>query len=229
MHTKFINRFTYPKLTRSMVDGQRLYNTPDGTAVPSVTTILNATADHTALNAWKQRVGSEEAVRISRESAGLGTKVHAAIERYFLGEAWDTFGTNVISQMAKNMSQVMIEQVLPPVDEIWGFESALYAQGLYSGTADAIGVYNGQPAIIDFKTSKKIKKRAWIQDYFLQCCAYAQAHDMMFGTNIRCAAIMMVDRDCNHETFVIQGDEFDHYSTLWAHRVARYYGIAIDE
>ena len=66
---------------------------------------------------------------------------------------------------------------------------------LYAGTADCIGVYKGLPAIIDFKTAKKLKRKDWIEDYFLQCSAYANAHNVMFETSISNLVILMVDRD----------------------------------
>jgi genome maintenance exonuclease 1 len=125
--------------------------------------------------------------------------------------------------MARDMLNVMIEKGLSQVDEIWGVEVALLAKGLYAGTSDAVGMFNGVESIIDFKTSKKIKKREWIEDYFMQGCAYALAHNEMFGTNIKQVAILMVDREANYKDFVIEGDEFEEYCTKWARRLADYY------
>jgi len=99
----------------------------------------------------------------------------------------------------------------------------LIAKGLYAGTSDAIGVYEGEHAIIDFKTAKKMKKREWIEDYFLQGCAYALAHNEMFGTDIKKIVILMVDRESKFKEFSINADEFDKYSKKWAERLADYY------
>ena len=92
------------------------------------------------------------------------------------------------------MSTEMIENGLNKIDELWGVEVSLIAKGLYAGTSDAIGIYEGEHSIIDFKTAKKMKKREWIEDYFLQGCAYALAHNEMFGTDIK-KVLSMVDRE----------------------------------
>lgn len=217
-----VNKFDYPALRRVQTKQGRQYVGEDQKPVPSVTTILSDTGDKTALIAWRKRVGEEEANRISRESAGLGTKVHNALEKYILGENVE-FGNNMVSVMAKDMSEAMINEGFTNIDELWGVEVGLIAQGLYAGTSDAIGIYEGQDAIIDFKTAKKMKKREWIDDYFMQGCAYALAHNEMFGTDIKKVAILMVDRDSNFKDFVIEGEEFERYCDIWSDRLADYY------
>jgi len=217
-----IEKIQYKKLERVTTAEGRKYVGDDNVPVPSVTTVLDKTSDKTALIAWRKRVGDEEANRVSRESAGLGTKVHDAIEKHILGESV-TFGTNMVSVMAKEMSDLVINEGLANVDEVWGTEIGLIAPGLYAGTTDCVGIHQGDEAIIDFKTSKKIKKEEWIQDYYLQCCAYAMAHNEMYGTNIRKGVILMVSRDNKFKEFVIQGDEFDSYCEKWTNRLADYY------
>lgn len=219
------NKYNYPQLKRLQTRQGRKY-TSDGTeatAVPSVTTILDKTSDKTALIEWRKRKGDAEADRISRESAGLGTKVHNALEKYALGQEWDTFGNNVISKLARAMTHSMINTGFQKVDELWGVEVGVIAEGVYAGTADAIGIHQGRQAIIDFKTSKKLKKREWIEDYFLQGSAYILAHDEMFGTNIERIAILMVDREAKFAEYIVEGHELDHYKNMWAQRVLEYY------
>ncbi len=215
-------KYIYPKLEREMISGVRHYTDGD-TPVPSVTTILSETGDKTALFEWRKRVGDAEANRISRESAGLGTKVHNALENYCNGEVWDTFGNNMVSVMAKEMTTEMIDKGMSNVDEVWGIEVGLIAKGIYAGTADCVGLYNGVPSIIDFKTAKKIKKREWIEDYFVQGSAYVLAHNEMFESKIDQVAILMVDRDNKFKDFTISGDELTYYKGLWAKRVEDYY------
>lgn len=217
-----IEKIQYKKLERVTTAEGRKYVGDDNVPVPSVTTVLDKTSDKTALIAWRKRVGDEEANRVSRESAGLGTKVHDAIEKHILGESV-TFGTNMVSVMAKEMSDLVINEGLVNVDEVWGTEIGLIAPGLYAGTTDCVGIHQGDEAIIDFKTSKKIKKEEWIQDYYLQCCAYAMAHNEMYGTNIRKGVILMVSRDNKFKEFIIQGEEFDSYCEKWTNRLADYY------
>lgn len=219
-----ISKYEYPTLRReTQTNGKRQYVGDDSIPVPSVTTVLSETGDKTALINWRKRVGDVEANRISQEAAGLGTKVHNAIEKYILKEEWDTFGNNHVSVLAKTMTTMMVENGLTKIDELWGVEVALIAKGLYAGTSDAIGVYEGEDAIIDFKTSKKIKKREWIEDYFMQGCAYALAHNEMMGTEIRKVVILMVDREGKFAEFTIKGEEFDEYCDKWAQRLADYF------
>ena len=215
-------KIQYKKLERFTTAEGRRYIGDDNIPVPSVTTILDKTSDKTALIAWRKRVGDQEANRVSKESAGLGTKVHNAIEKYILGEEV-TFGNNVVSVMAKEMSDLVINEGLKNVDEIWGTEIGLIAPGLYAGTTDCVGMHEGSEAIIDFKTSKKIKKEEWIEDYYLQCCAYALAHNEMYGTNIQKGVILMVSRDNKFKEFIIEGARFEMYCDLWTKRLEEYY------
>jgi genome maintenance exonuclease 1 len=217
----FNPKFQYQKLKRVEANGQRLYDTPSG-KVASVTTILDSTKDKTHLIEWRKRVGDAEANRISTESAGLGTLMHTHLEYYVLGKERPK-GNNLVQEMARSMADTMINEAFPSVDEVWGIEASLYYPGLYAGTSDMIGVWQGKPAIIDHKTTKKPKKKEWIEDYFLQCCAYALAHNEVHGTDIRTCAINIIDRDAKLQSFVIEGAEFDHYCVEWTKRVDKFY------
>ena len=222
-----VEKFTYPTLKRvTAKSGQRQYTGDDNVPVPSVTTVLSETGDQTALINWRKRVCDAEANRISKEAAGLGTKVHNALEKYVLLEDYEIKGNNHISILARTMLDEMVNKGLSQVNEVWGVEVALLAKGLYAGTSDAVGMFNGVESIIDFKTSKKIKKREWIDDYFMQGCAYALAHNEMFDTNIKQVAILMVDREGKYADFIIEGDEFEEYCHKWASRLADYYNKA---
>ena len=216
-------KIEYKKLERVTTAEGRRYIGDDNVPVPSVTTVLDKTSDKTALIAWRKRVGDEEANRVSKESAGLGTKVHNALEQYILGEDYEIKGNNFVSILARDMTNLMINEGFTGVDEVWGTEIGLIAPGLYAGTTDCVGMHGGEEAIIDFKTSKKIKPAKWVQDYFLQCCAYAMAHNEMYGTNIRKGVILMVSRDVELKEYVIEGEEFDKYCGLWTARLEEYY------
>ena len=221
-------KFTYKPLERVNIKGSRHYQTPDGQPLPSVTTVLSALADKSAIFEWRKRVGNEEADRIMRLATGIGTQVHLHLEKYILEEDRPG-GTNLIHQMAHSLSDIVIEKGLSNIDEVWGTEVPLYYPGLYAGTADCIGVWKGRPAMIDFKTTRKPKKREWIDDYFLQCAAYAEAHNQLYGTEIKTSVIMMIgwdeeaDNMGNYQEFVVQDDEFDKYSLQWANKVQEYF------
>ena len=220
--------YTYSPLERVNVNGSRHYQTPGGQPLPSVTTVLSALKDKTQLHEWRRRVGDEEADRIMRLATGIGTQVHLHLEKFILEEGRPT-GTNLIHQMAKELSDIVIREGLSSVDEVWGTEVPLYYPGLYAGTTDCVGVYKGKPAIIDFKTTRKPKKREWIDDYFLQDAAYAAAPNELYGTDIKTIVIMMIGWDAeadnlgNYQEFVVEGDEFDKYALEWAGKVQEYF------
>ena len=215
------SRYDYKPLTREEREGRRLYATPSG-AVPSVTTILDSTKDKTFLIEWRKRVGEQQANQISKEASGLGTLMHKHLENYVLGIDRPK-GNNTVQVMATAMADTMINEAFPDVDEVWGIEAGLYYPELYAGTTDMVGVHKGKPAIIDHKTSNKPKKREWIEDYFLQCCAYALAHNSMFNTDINKAVVNIIDREAKLQSFVIEGAEFDMYAEKWVARVDQYY------
>lgn len=220
---KFVNYFDYKTLSKVEDEtGARVYDTPSG-KLPSVTTILDKTADKSGLQEWRKRVGNKEADRITKESAGLGTLLHNHMENFIEGKERPG-GSNMVRVMAKEMADVIIQCGMPHVSEVWGIEEQLYYPGLYAGTADIIGIYDGKPSIMDFKTARKMKKEDWITDYFLQGTAYSHAHNELFGTNIKSITIFMVDRNYNFQIFNVDGTKFDYYSDLWLRRLETFYG-----
>lgn len=216
-------RYDYQPLKR-INSGGRLYVTPNGSSVPSVTTVLSATADKTALIAWRARVGDAEADRITKESTNLGTLVHKHVENYIIGLDRPA-GSNQIHSIARSMSDLIIDNGLKDVDEVWGMEANLYSPNLYAGTTDLVGLYRRRPSIMDHKTTKKMKKAEWLEDYFIQTCAYAIAHNELYGTDIKQGVLFMVSREFEYSTFVIEGAQFDHYCNLWLQRLDHYYTI----
>lgn len=217
-----ISKFEYPPSRRAMVKGSRLYEIGDEN-LPSVTTILDAMSDKSAIIAWQKRIGMEEANRQKKEASGLGTATHKLVENYLLKEESKPKG-NLVWQIAEKISKPIITNLHVHMDELWGVECTLFYPGLYAGTSDCVAVYRGKPAILDFKTSKKIKKREWIENYFLQCTAYALAHNQMFNTDIKNCYILMVDRDGNFKEFDLSTD-FELYSNKWSRIVDKYYEL----
>ena len=220
-------RYDYGSLKRKSVDGRRMYSTPDGLAVPSVTTILDKTKPEQAkkaLREWKKRVGETKAAEITKEAAGRGTRMHAWLEQYVKEDRIDEPGSNPYSQQSHKMANIIVEQGLDKMEECWGTEVPLYFPQVYAGTTDCLGVYNGKPAIIDFKQTNKPKKTEWIGDYFMQLCAYAAAHNEVHGTDIQQGVILMCSKDYQFQTWVIEGEDFAEYSRQWWSRVGEYYG-----
>ena len=216
-----VEKYDYPSLKRTDSNKTRLYKTPDGD-FPSVTTILDKTKDKTFLFEWRKRVGDEEANRISKEAAGLGTVFHKHLENYINNDERPS-GSNFVYKLAKDMSDIVIEKGLSNVDEVWGSEIGLYYPGLYAGTTDLVGTHKGEPAIIDYKSTKSPKKEEWVEDYYLQCCAYALAHNELFKTKINKAVILMCSRKLQFQEFICEGKKFEEYSEKWTKRLEEFY------
>lgn len=217
-----IKTFDYKPISRKQVDGKRLYETPDGHSVASVTTILDATKDKTHLIAWRKRVGEQKAQEITTEAAGVGTRMHKYLEDYIEFGEWPQPGSNPYAQQAHGMAQVIKDNALKDV-EVWGSEVALYMPQMYAGTTDVVGTYKGQPAIMDFKQTNKPKKVEWVVDYFLQLVAYAEAHNEVYGTNIREGHVFMCSRAGEYQQFDVWPDEYEEWRQEWYNRVYTYY------
>lgn len=220
------NRFNYTELKKQTINGSRKYITPDGFAVPSVTTILEATKPEEAKKAlanWRNRVGHKQAQAITTEAAGRGTRMHKWVEDYIKTGVIGEPGSNPYSQQSHEMAQSIIEKGLKNCNEFWGTEVSLYFPEWYAGTTDLVGVHDGAEAVMDHKQSNKMKKREWIDDYFIQTCAYATAHNEVWNTNIRKGVIFMCTKDNEYQEFIIEGTEFDYYVNKWYERLEQYY------
>jgi hypothetical protein len=233
-----VNKYDYTPLSRSSENGRRLYQTPGGQKVPSVTTVLEKTKPaeaKRALQEWRNRVGHSQAQAITTEAANRGTRMHTYLEKYVLYGASPERSKNPFSWASENMAEVVIDQGLKnQVSEFWGVEIPLYFPSLYAGTTDGAGIHLGEQAILDYKQTNKPKKREWIGDYFLQLAAYALAHNEVHGTNIRKGVILMCvrpeqDTQLNiinppqYQEFILEGEEFDHYCNEWWKRLELYY------
>ena len=221
------NLYQYPELTRVEKNDVRYYQDSLSNLVPSVTTILSATGDHSGIDAWKRRVGPKTAKAVVDEATTIGTAVHLAIENYLYGKEWEQFTDDKMGMLAHQIAKRFICDCLGDIDEVWGLESGLVLDGLYAGTADCIGIFRGKPTIIDFKTAKKIKRKDWIEDYFLQGAAYANAHNVMFGTDIKQIVILMADRNQEFKKFVVNGREFDHYTNKWKQKLINFHNTKL--
>jgi hypothetical protein len=220
----FIERFQYKNCQQinDPVTRKRVYQTPDGEKLPSVTTILGATKDQTHLIEWRKRVGEENAAQITKEAAGVGTAMHANLERFLIGEQRQP-GNNPVHVQANKMANIIIENGLSKVNEVWAMEQSLYFPGLYSGTTDLVGVYDSEPAVMDHKQTNKPKKAEWVEDYYVQLVAYILAHNEVYGTNIRRGVIFMCSRDLQYQQFDLNKDNFNKYEDMWLSKVEEYY------
>lgn len=231
-----ISKYNYNTLTRDESTGKRLYSTPDGFKVPSVTTILEKTKPAEAREAlanWRKSVGEAKANQITTEAANRGTRMHTFLEKFIKGEELRDSLSNPYAQQSLLMAKKVIADGFGPISEVWGSEVPLYFPELYAGTTDCVGMHNGDQAILDFKQSNKPKRIEWIEDYFLQLTAYALAHNEVHGTNIRKGVIMMCVRppeiapgqwgEPQYQQFVLEPNDFDMWVGKWCDRVEQYY------
>lgn len=235
--TLLTQKFNYTPINRESVEGKRLYATPDGSKVPSVTTILDKTKPQEkidALNRWKKSVGEVKAQQIVTEAAGRGTRMHKYLEDYItLGTLADP-GTNPYSKQSHAMAKHIISEGLKNVNEVWGVEVPLYFPGLYAGTTDGCGLHLNEESILDYKQTNKPKKQEWIEDYYLQLTAYALAHNKVHGTNIRKGVVLMcvspklneqliMTEEPKYQEFILESKDFDYWERRWWDRVEEYY------
>lgn len=160
-----------PTLERTEHNGVRYYKSLSGELYPSVTTVLSDYNDE-SLNEWRQRVGEKEASRVSNVAKVRGTAVHSLIERYLNNE---TLSDREIMGLMPNVKQPFnnIKRELSKITEVHCIEESLYSNDLkLAGTVDCIAVYKDKLSVIDFKTSRRLKKKEDIQSYFLQAAAY---------------------------------------------------------
>jgi len=222
----FVEKFQYNpcKQINDPVTRKRVYLTPDGEKLPSVTTILSATKDMTALNEWKKRVGEAKAQQIVTAASGVGTAMHANLERFIVGLQRQP-GNNPVHVQANKMADVIIDKGLCDVDEVWAMEQSLYFPGLYSGTTDLVAVYKGNPSVCDYKQTNKPKKEEWVEDYKIQLVAYILAHNEVYKTDIREGHVFMCSRAFEYQQFDLWPSDFNKYQDLWLKKVEEYYGL----
>ena len=218
------NKFIYPKSVRSIIRGSRHYSI-NHESLPSVSSILKATASEekkAKLAEWKNRVGHKQAEIISKEATSRGSSMHDYLEKFLLGKLnLDLLGDNTLEKI---MADQIIENGLRNrLNEIWGCEATLYYPGKYAGAADCIGIYENKESLIDFKNANKPKKDEWIDDYYLQCAAYAMAHNTVYGTNINQGVILLCTKDNIFQRFIIDGERFKNYQNQFMEKVEQFY------
>lgn len=203
-----------PELTRETTPQGRKYFTPEGKIYPSVTTVLGI-QDKSGLEAWKKRVGEETAALISKQATVRGTAVHKLAEDYL-----DNKDTYLKDHMPSNIDSFMqIKSIIDQrIDNIWFQETFLYSDYLQTaGQVDCIAEFDGKLSIIDFKTSRRPKKREYIKGYFMQESFYAVAFEERTKKPIKqLVTIITVDNDIPQ---VFVEDRDDHIKDFMQLRI----------
>jgi len=196
----------YDDLDTDTQPSGRTYITPDGRKYPSITTVLSILHEE-EIAAWRARVGDEEANKVSNKATSRGTHVHAIIEKYLKNEDTSGFLPHVI-QSLRNIKPILDSRI----GTIFGLETPLYSTHLrIAGRVDCIAEFDGVPSIVDFKTSKRPKKKEQIPNYFAQMSAYAIMWEERTGMPITNTVIIM-DVDDN-EPLVFK-EHRDNYTKL---------------
>jgi PD-(D/E)XK nuclease superfamily len=192
--------------SQTFPDGKRYYTLEDGTRLPSVTTVIGAKKKQSILE-WRKRVGEEEANKISKKASSRGTNVHTLCERYLNNESLGSVMPDALEMFHS------IKPYLNNINNIHYQETALWSKTLgMAGRVDCIAEYNGVLSVIDFKTSKKIKQKEDIPDYFAQCTSYSLMYEELIGNPIEQLVVIMAVDNSNPLVFIERTK--DHINTL---------------
>lgn len=191
-----------PKLERiTLPDGNRTYKTLSGKSYPSVTTVTGLLSKK-AINEWRDKVGHEHASKITTRASRRGTSIHTLCEKYLSNQTVEP----------KFSEKEMWDSVIPElhfINNIHCLETPLYSDHLeVAGTVDCIAEYNGKLAVIDFKTSSKVKKKEWISNYFMQCAAYSVAFEEITKIPVTNLVVIMAVEDNPVQVFLEKRDDW---------------------
>tara|TARA_B100000945_G_scaffold272819_1_gene235468 strand:- start:178 stop:855 length:678 start_codon:yes stop_codon:yes gene_type:complete len=177
-----------PKLSRETIDGVRYYSVPDEDEPLKLVSITSVTSHHNKeiFVKWRKKVGDAEADRITRQATSRGTDTHTLTEAYLYNKDLPE-----VQPLSKMLFQIYKSE-LNKISRVHALEGSLYSKELgIAGTVDCIAEYNGELAIIDFKTSKKPKPREWVDHYFVQCMAYGCMLYELTGIAVKKLVIIM--------------------------------------
>jgi hypothetical protein len=185
----------------------RVYKTPSGEEYPSITTVLSA-YNKQAIYEWRQRVGEEEANRVSRKASNRGTKLHNTVEKYLLNEMSPLQMHSMMpdtKELFLKLKPILDEKV----DNIYGIEQPLFSDRLQiAGRCDCIGEWDNQISIIDWKTANYTKEKNQIANYFMQASAYAEMFGERTGIEINQIVIAIVVENEQPQVFI---EDKKHY------------------
>ena len=195
----------YDDLVAETTDTGRTYKCPDGSSFNSVTTVLKVLSED-AIQAWRRRVGEDVANKIGVRAANRGTAVHSIIERYLDNNVeYDKDVMPDVLSTFKDVQPILDEHI----SEILGLEAPLYSKHLkLAGRVDCVGVFDNKLSIIDFKTSRKIKKKEWIHNYFAQASAYAIMFEERTGIPVPQLVIIIAVDNEEPQVFVEKRDDW---------------------
>lgn len=202
---------------KTLPTGVRHYTTPEGEQYPSITTLLGH-EEKPWLENWRKMLGKEKADRENKRARDRGNNIHELIERYLNNE--EDFMKGYKSEYVRGFNQLKFR--LNHIDNIRASECALYSDTLrVAGRVDCVAEYDGVLSIVDFKTANNNRDRDMVQDYFLQCTAYAIMWHEMTGESVEDITILM-SVEKGMVPLVFQ-DKIDKYVKPLLKRIDEYY------
>ena len=214
-----------PSLDRETIDGVRYYKVPNDEELIRLVSITSVTShfNKEIFVKWRKRVGEEEANRITKKATSRGTDMHALVENYLLNIP-ELPKVQPISDFLFKISR----STLNNINNIHALESSLYSKELgIAGTVDCIAEYEGELAIIDFKTSAKPKPEDWIEHYFVQCMAYGCMLYEMTGIMVKKLVIIMACE--NGECVVYEQRDKAKYIKLLTQYIRKFVGDKLEQ
>lgn len=191
-----------PALKQINEQGTRYYVTPEGNKYPSITTVLSE-YNKKAIIEWRQRVGEEQANAISRQASSRGTRIHKLCEDYL---------NNKIPNFKTPLDEELFLSIVPElkkIDNIHAQEIRMYSDHLrIAGTVDCVAEHEGKLSVIDFKTSKRLKHKEDIENYFMQASAYAIMFEERFSIPVSKTVILIAVDGENPQIFVEKRDNY---------------------
>ena len=213
-----------PKLSRETIDGVRYYSVPDEEELLKLVSITSVTShfNKDIFVKWRKRVGNEEADRITKRATKRGTDMHTLVEHYMKNEELPEVPP--ISDFLFKISKANLKRI----NNIYALEGSLYSKQLgIAGTVDCIAEYDGELAIIDFKTSAKPKPRGWIEHYFVQCMAYGCMLYELTGISVKKLVIIMACE--NGECVVYEERDKSKYIKLLTEYIGKFVRDKLEE
>jgi ATP-dependent exoDNAse (exonuclease V) beta subunit len=177
-----------PCLERETIDGVRYYKVPNAEELLRLVSITSVTShkNRQFFANWRKKIGEEEADKITRQATSRGTDMHSLVEHHLKNE--DLPHVQPLSEFLFKIAKPDLNRI----NNVYTLEGSLYSKVLgVAGTVDCIAEFDGELAIIDFKTSKKPKPREWIEHYFVQCVAYACMFYELTGIPVKKLVIIM--------------------------------------
>ena len=197
-----VDKTKLPTTQGKRIDGFRFYQI-DGKNYPSITTVLGVQKKE-GLEKWRKAVGEEAANWEMGRAARRGKATHTLVEQYLKGE------TPAIRDVLPLGLFRLMKPYLDQIDNVQLSEVIMYSHKLtIAGQVDCVADYNGKLSVIDFKTANKERKEDWIENYYIQTCAYAIMYEELFGKRIEQLVILMAGEDGTMRSFIRDKKDFE--------------------